>query len=110
MLEALWAIKFSSSIGDLGSGVVVLETGKLYGGDSDFYYIGSYNRNDDNTVEASVNVRNYSGLGISIINSSNFHVKLTGTIEEELISLEGSPDVKPEVRINVSLKKIVDLP
>jgi hypothetical protein len=44
-IEALWAVRFghagSPNIG-LNGGVVVLESGRLFGGDSWFAYVGNY--------------------------------------------------------------------
>ena len=34
MLEALWSVEFVSNVNDSGAGVVVLETGRILGGDS----------------------------------------------------------------------------
>lgn len=44
MIEGLWVVRFLGE-GDprmeLNGGVVVIETGKVYGGDSGYYYVGT---------------------------------------------------------------------
>lgn len=60
MLEALWSIEFISDNGDFGAGIVVLESGRVYGGDSSYYYIGEYSLENKNiSIKASAN--HYSG-------------------------------------------------
>jgi len=46
-IEALWAVNFSTQLGFSGSGVAVFETGRIFGGDSLYYYIGDYVLNGD---------------------------------------------------------------
>ena len=47
MLEALWSAKFESNLGIFGSGVVIFETGRVFGGDGEYYYTGNYEVNKD---------------------------------------------------------------
>lgn len=42
-LEALWTMQFHNASGpDSSAGVVVFESGRIFGGDSCYYYIGTY--------------------------------------------------------------------
>lgn len=41
-IEALWTVTFGSNLGMSGAGVVVFETGRLFGGDPDYIYLGKY--------------------------------------------------------------------
>jgi hypothetical protein len=41
-IEAVWAVNFITPVGAGGAGVVVFETGRIFGGDSYYYYIGGY--------------------------------------------------------------------
>jgi hypothetical protein len=41
-VDGLWTIEFGSSTGTFGSGVVVVRSGKIAGGDASYYYVGSY--------------------------------------------------------------------
>lgn len=61
MLEALWSVEFAvPSKGNYGAGVIIFENGRLYGGDSSYYYVGNYLVNDG-IVVASLKVKHYSG-------------------------------------------------
>ena len=42
MIEALYGVEFWSNQSSMGYGVAVLETGRIFGGDTSFTYLGSY--------------------------------------------------------------------
>ena len=47
-VEGLYSVEFGGTSGPLtNGGIVVLESGRILGGDSGFYYIGSYEVRDD---------------------------------------------------------------
>lgn len=41
-IEAMWTIQFGSMSQSLGAGILILETGRAFGGDTSFAYVGSY--------------------------------------------------------------------
>src|SRR4028119_1223261 len=56
-LEALWTLRFDAVGGEnfeLGGGVLIIETGRLFGGDSGYAYVGSL---DDTGSSVSGTVR-----------------------------------------------------
>lgn len=57
LYEGLYAVKFQTSLGE-GGGVVVLKKGEIMGGDSHFYYLGSYQADGDGLI-ASLQVRRH---------------------------------------------------
>jgi hypothetical protein len=66
-LDGLWIVQFTGKE-ILGSGVVVFSSGKVFGGETGFYYIGTYEA-DGNVVKARVKICNFdpavaSGFGI----------------------------------------------
>lgn len=67
-IEGLWILRFTTPQLS-GSGVIVFANGKLFGGETGFYYIGNYEI-DSNVVTARVGVRHFdpsvpSGFGIT---------------------------------------------
>ena len=82
MLEALWSVHFSTPQGSFGSGIVVIDNGKILGGDASFLYVGWINVVED-TVTAKLEVRKYADVpGIhSIIGPDKFKLTLTGKKE-----------------------------
>ena len=59
-LEALWSLIFTAGPIKVNAGVVALETGRVFGGDSGYYYSGSYAaRNGKLTTR--VTISHYAG-------------------------------------------------
>jgi hypothetical protein len=52
-MNGLWTAEFGSSAGIFGGGVAVFRDGQIFGGDSSYYYIGSYAL-QGNTLAGSV--------------------------------------------------------
>jgi len=76
MLEALWSVEFVSNLGIFGAGVVVFETERVFGGDSQYYYLGTCQVKYDN-VEAEIEVTHYTGQKFSIFGPlEKFKVKV----------------------------------
>ena len=65
-IEALWSVEFASTAG-LGRGVVVFESGRLFGGDPDYIYTGQYDlKSGGDGFIGEVEVTNYSGSMTSV--------------------------------------------
>ena len=110
MLEALWSVEFISNLGIFGAGVVVFETGRIFGGDSAYYYLGSCHVKND-TVVAEIEVNHYTGQPFSIFGHlDKFNLKLTGKIQEPTMELQGYLVENPSMVISVRLTKRADLP
>jgi hypothetical protein len=58
-LEALWTMQYRTADGWQLGGVVVLETGRIFGGDADYYYLGDYQVAASGAVSATINVTFY---------------------------------------------------
>lgn len=57
MVEGFWIVQFAGMEGK-GGGVVVLNNGKVLGGDSAHTYVGTY-REENNKVTAAADVQNF---------------------------------------------------
>jgi len=61
-LDALWTAEFQVTGGWTNGGVVVLERGRLFGGDGQYYYAGRLSLNPDGTsVSGHLKVVHYHG-------------------------------------------------
>jgi hypothetical protein len=89
--EALWTIEFETTLGWANGGVVVLETGRLFGGDSQYYYVGKYNYAQP-IYTAQVRVTHYQGpLGTAWGDAAQtFDLALRGNIDPDRILIEGT--------------------
>ncbi len=78
MLEALWSVEFVSNVQETGAGVALLETGRVLGGDSSYFYVGTYSM-DKSDVQASLRVTHYAGPPNSIFgNAREFTLGASG--------------------------------
>jgi hypothetical protein len=110
-LEALWAITFGTTQ-DSGSGVVVFETGRVFGGDTAFYYVGHYTYTPHNQiVSGEVEVtRHAPGLPFIIPGHEGGHYQFTGRVVQPTMTLTGHLVEDPQQRIVVHCRHLHDLP
>ncbi len=110
MIEALYGIEFQSSMEDGGYGVVVLETGRILGGDSSFVFVGDYNVKN-NIVRANVKCTNYRKSLQSIFGDiDEFNLHLEGRPSDNEFILKGHMVEDPSKKIGVKLTRIAELP
>jgi glyoxylase-like metal-dependent hydrolase (beta-lactamase superfamily II) len=110
-LEALWAVTFGTKE-DFGSGVIVFETGRIFGGDTAFYYVGhfDYNRRDQR-ISGEVNVvRHRPGLPFVFPGHDGGKIQLSGPVSEPTMILSGHLVQDPQQAIAVVCRHLVDLP
>ena len=112
MVEALWSAEFRLPNGsNFGAGIVVLETGRILGGDSSFTYIGEYSIKDGQVsgfirsqkFSHSINLPSISGLDDSVI-------KISGMAGEKKMTLIGKIDVLPGFILEIDLTRRAELP
>lgn len=116
-IEALWTMYMGTvdepglTEGWASAGVVVFETGRLFGGDSGYYYLGTYELNGGRVTGTAVS-QHYNGppnsaFGPGIISQE---VKFEGTIEGEEISGEMWVKGRPQPRLPMKLHRQAELP
>jgi T3SS negative regulator,GrlR len=88
--EALWTIEFEVGQRWTNGGVVVLETGRLYGGDSQYYYVGKYDYAQPTVAE--VRVTHYHGPLATAWGDAapTFNVVLRGNVSDDRNQIEGT--------------------
>lgn len=68
-LESLWSVVFGTPDGpdgpDYGAGIIVLDTGRVMGGDRGYYYLGRYTI-DGGKININVNVKRHTDMTSSI--------------------------------------------
>ena len=116
MIEGMYGIEFKSNLNDSGYGVVIFETGRIFGGDSSCVYIGNYKINHDRVLEANIEVTNDRKTLVSIFGDiEKFHlrgrVKLSN--DDFLISeftMHGEMVENPAMKIEVLFTRRANLP
>jgi T3SS negative regulator,GrlR len=110
MLEAMYGIEFASNMNDAGCGVIVLETGRIFGGDSSFVYIGNYVFKND-LLKADVKCTNDRNLLRSVFGDlKEFNLHLEGKPQYEGFTLQGHMVENPAMNIAVKLTRRAELP
>ncbi|MGA6972802.1 MAG: GrlR family regulatory protein [Candidatus Binatus sp.] len=99
-VEALWTVNFATGAGR-GNGIVVFETGRIFGGDAHYFWVGDYNV-QNGRLAANLNVSNYSGMTNSVFGQAkSLRLKLEaalppttgpGQTMEARGHLDGSPN------------------
>jgi hypothetical protein len=113
MSEALYVLEF----GDIynrtikNGGIAVLETNRIFGGDSGFYYLGTYSVSGDQ-IFAKVHVTNYNSLVSDVwgLGVKKFDLTINGKINGKLIEGEMSLDNNSNLKLFVRFTKMEELP
>ena len=110
MIEALYGIEFVSNNNTGGYGVVVLETGRILGGDSSFVFVGSYEVKNE-TVHANVKCTNDRETLESIFGDvKEFNLQLEGAPNDKEFILRGHMLENPSMEIAIKLTRRAELP
>lgn len=109
--EGLWTACFGYPTADRNGGVVILEAGRLFGGDSTHYYEGRYEIFDSD-VRAEFRVVHYFGDSVSAFGDKapRFSVILRGKREAEHITGTLFRHDMPSIRPIVVLQRRANLP
>jgi hypothetical protein len=117
-IEALWAVQFTGANGARlakSGGVIVLETGRIFGGDTWQWYTGNYERNSNGTYKVSIQtgVHNREG-GQSIFGGPLQAQKLVGevqlSVDQQTMSANLTVEGAPQMRLTATLKWVAPLP
>ena len=117
--EALWAVYFGDVSdpsrlvpGRTNAGVAVLETQRIFGGDSQYFYLGSYEVEKD-WITASVTITHFNGEGWSAFGGplrGSMKLRLEGRREGNEVRGHMWPEDHPSMRLPAMLRRLADLP
>lgn len=103
--EGLWLIQFHiPSTGETRPGVVVFQGNKLMGGDSTYYYSGSYSTADQDILIGLRIIKHSPGISI-FGRLTDFRLSLQGKQDNVGMLLEGCLDHR-DVSLQVKLSKL----
>lgn len=113
-VEALWAVHFGGLYipGQHNGGVVVLETTRIFGGDSCFYYVGKYDLTD-NKLTAQVRITHFNGPNKTAFGTSEsdpYDVEFEGVLDGNSIDGEIWKTDDPNDRLSINLLRLENLP
>jgi len=108
-IEALWAVNFSTPF-DSGSGIVVFETGRIFGGDSFYYYLGDYAIPGSN-VRGKVDVIHHSGPPLNIFGPiERLTLQYEGQMTGDTMQAIGVDPTDSQRRIEMRFRRLANLP
>ena len=109
-VEALWSVEFVSNQRIVGTGVAVLETQRILGGDSQYTYVGEY-KVENGAFSASVLVSLFGNNPFSVFGTRRkFRLLLSGRIAEQRFDAEGHIEGEPQNIILIRLHRRAELP
>lgn len=110
MFEGLWTIKFISSLNMWGGGVIVLtREGRIIGGDSGYYYIGTCTITGSQ-INGNIDIIQFDPQSISIFGElSNFQLTFNGTFEDNKFSATAQSPQFPGYSLKIEGNKKADL-
>ncbi|MDP2123292.1 MAG: GrlR family regulatory protein [Parvibaculum sp.] len=100
--DGLFKIEFQTPLG-AGAGVVVLEQGRVRGGDSIMYYSGTYRQNGDD-FSANVVAKKHS-QGVSVM-GGDASLSIQGKVTGDAAMLTGSAAEAPQLKLKARLSRI----
>ncbi len=103
-IEGFWIVKFTAAE-IYGSGVAVFSGSNVYGGETGFYYLGTYEA-DGKVVKARVMVRNFdptipSGFGIS----GDYEMDVSAMLEGDTMTGTAVVTNHPQYSLGLRLTK-----
>jgi len=109
MKPGIYYVIFESSLGVPGDGLVVIDSGRVHGGDHRFIYRGNYQERETD-IDAEIFVRHFRGKAKSIFgNISTFYVILSGKAEKESFNLSGYIAGQSHLKIHVEGQMQMDV-
>lgn len=109
MIEALWSLEFVAANGNDGGGVVIFESGRIFGGDSSYYYVGSYEISGSK-LTANVVVNHYFGDVNNVFGPyKKVTLELAGQVEQDQFIVQGVAK-EPASNAKVRLTRRSELP
>jgi hypothetical protein len=111
-VEALWSVVFYAGNTQMGGGgIIVLETGRVLGGDIAYTFLGDYEV-ASGRLKARVTVSKYQNVpGIQNVTGLDNYVGIfEGAVADQQMRVSGYVQGRPEIQINAILTRRAELP
>ncbi|MBN1807413.1 MAG: hypothetical protein JW837_19355 [Sedimentisphaerales bacterium] len=112
MLNGLWTIEFMSIANLYGTGVLVLNNGRLLGGDAGYYYSGEYKERGDK-IDGIATITRFEPNSISVFgNYGQLTLCFSGKVEDNYFLgeawLRDDADRSKNVQIKCTKKEDIE--
>lgn len=106
LMPGLYKIEFSTKLGT-GYGLVVMDDGKVRGGDAAFAYVGTYREDGDGfVVDVKISRHTESAAMTSLFGNDEATVHLQGNSSGSIIDLQGRAAEAPDVSFKAILSHL----
>jgi hypothetical protein len=105
-MDGLWTAEFGSTTGTFAGGVAVFQGGRILGGDSTYFYIGSYTIKGQQ-FEATLKSSPFVEGARSVFNTTgqDLTLHLSGSLSGDQALAQGSAKEVPALKFAVRLTK-----
>jgi len=108
MKTGLYKVDFRTPLG-AGAGVVVIEDGKVRGGDSAIAYFGTYHLEQDNFTATVRTLRHTANPQlVNVFGHDDVEIRLAGKFTGDSADVQGSSPQAPGVTFGARLTRIAD--
>jgi hypothetical protein len=106
-VEGVYVAHFLSKADHYGEGIVVVDGGRIHGGDLDHVYVGKYALSNDE-FSATLEVSNHSGTFSSVLGPlAQYRLALKGKVKKHQdITCHGTVEERPDLAIQINLHKL----
>jgi hypothetical protein len=109
MVDGFWIVQYQGVQGG-GGGVLMFTKGKIFGGDSGYTYMGTY-QSDDITLKGRVTVRQFlAGVPNDLGIVGDFELDIVGTVEGDIVRGTASLVGRQGTGLAVKLTRKSNLP
>lgn len=108
-MAGFWIVQYEGMAGN-GGGVAMFIKGHVFGGDTGYTYLGSYDARND-LVRASINVQNYLPGVPSVVGiTGDFQLEIEGRVAEAIFNGAGRVVGQQAVGVALKLTRVAELP
>lgn len=104
MRDGIYHVRFSSSVGRTGEGLVVMKQGSANGGDTGYLYTGQFNVNGD-ALSGRLHIKRWNPGQVSVFGPlEKFDLSLSGKMDTggKNFSVSGTVSGQPGLTISIS--------
>lgn len=103
MQDGIYHVRFSSSVGSSGEGLIVVKQGSVNGGDSGYLYTGHFNVTG-NAISGRLNIKRWNPGHVSVFGSlDNFDLQLSGSSNAgSTFNVSGGMPSQPSLSISIA--------
>ena len=108
MIDGFWLVQARAGSANSG-GVVVFANGKVFGGDSGFYYVGTYQERDG-IIKARIAVHNFDPAIVNLLSvGKDYELNVSAILKGDEISGTAVVPAMPSQSFAVRLTKKANL-